>query len=182
MDRTAIVELISARYAQEHGAVPDLGYPVFRGYAAGCKVGAGLGYRRADTGPLFLENYLDVPVEQAVGSAFGRDYARCHIVEIGNMAAETAPAMIALWAEASNDLGHEAEIAVAVLTAPLRGMFGRLGVKLTELGRADPARLGASARQWGQYYRQDPIICASSIADGQACLARFSNRLKARTA
>lgn len=177
-----VLELIQSRYHHEHGAVPDLGYPQFRGYAVAGRVGAGLGYRRADSGPLFLEAYLDDPIETVIADRLGQNFNRNDIIEIGNMAADNAPAMIALWAQAANDLGGEAEMAVAVLTSPLRGMFRRLGIHLHELSAAQPERLGADAARWGNYYALDPIICTSPIAEGQARLARFSRRLVERCA
>ena len=82
-------------------------------------------------------------------------------------------ARIDLWADTANDLGGSAEIAVAVLTAPLRSMFRRLGLRLHEIAAARPERLGASAQQWGSYYQLDPVICAGFISEGQDRLARI---------
>ena len=140
------------------------------------RIGATCGYRRASTGPLFLEHYLDRPIEEALGEIYGRPVERSEVVEIGNLAANTSPAMVALWAKAANDLGVETEIAVAVLTAPLRAMFLRLGIPIEEIAPASPARLGETAARWGRYYALDPIVCAGRIADGQAKLARFARR------
>lgn len=164
--------LIERRYADVHGASPNLNYPAFSLHGCNGVVGAALGFRRADRGALFLEAYLDAPVETYVTAAFGQSVARCDIVEIGSMAADTAQAMIGLWARAANDLGDQAEIAVAVLTAPLRSMFRRLGLTLHELLPAQADRLGAAAGQWGRYYELDPIVCAGRIVEGQARLAR----------
>ena len=176
MDRQPIFDIVSRRYAQVHGAVPNLDFPAFHSHARNNVVGAALGYRRADSGALFLEAYLDRPVEAELNDALGRSFERCDIIEIGNMAAETAPAMIALWADAANDLGGRAEIAVAVLTAQLRSMFRRLGLTIHELVPAAAERLGASADSWGSYYAQDPVVCAGLIAEGQERLARFATR------
>src|SRR6187402_194533 len=56
-----------------------------------------LGYRSAEGGPLFLESYLDRPVEQAVSAAFGMDLTRADIVEIGCLAALPSAALVRLW-------------------------------------------------------------------------------------
>lgn len=134
---------------------------------------AALGYRRADTGPLFLEAYLDESIEIAVSGAFGCAVPREAIVEIGNLAADNAWAMIALWGEAANDLGGASEVVVATLTRPLQRMFARMGVALHRLAPADPDRLGSGAGEWGSYYAQDPQVCAGSIAEGQRAIATF---------
>lgn len=138
--------------------------------------GAALGYRRADDEPLFLEAYLDAPVEDLVGAALGRPVPRGAIVEIGNFAADNALAMVELWGNAANDLGGSSEIAVATLTAPLRRMFARIGLPVVELAPARPERLGSAAHAWGSYYAQDPVICMGVIADGQAAMAAFLAR------
>lgn len=183
MQDAKALTLISRRYADRFGATPTLDYPhIAHQPRADGEIGAALGYRWADNGPLFLETYLDAPIEALLSHHLARTVERGRIVEIGNLAADVAPAMIRLWAQAANDLGDLAEIAVAVLSAELRAMFGRLGVTLHMLARADAGRLGEAAEQWGSYYRGDPWICAGFIAEGQGRLARFSTAVQGQTA
>ena len=124
----------------------------------------------------FSQGRPDRSIEQELSNLFERTVTRGDIVEIGNLASDNAMAMISLWAEAANDLGSEAEIAVAVLTAPLRSMFRRLGVTLYEIAPARPERLGEKAEQWGAYYQLEPMVCAGFIAEGQQRLARLITR------
>lgn len=173
MASDAVRHLIGERYRIVHGAMPKLAYSDFATRNAGEKLSAALGYRRAHQGRLFLEAYLDQPVEMALADVMGRHFDRGDIIEIGNLASDNALAMIALWADAANDLGGDAEIAVAVLTAPLRSMFRRLNVKIHEIVPARAERLGEAASEWGSYYRLDPVVCAGFIAEGQERLARL---------
>ncbi len=182
MDRTSLTDLMQDRYAAVHQARPQISYDELRGEKRSGRVCAALGYRRATSEALFLEAYLDAPVEQVLERRLGRRFARRDIVEIGNLASCNAPAMIALWARTANDLGSDAEVAVAVLTAPLRRMFARLGVPLVELARADAARIEGAGENWGRYYQHRPLVCAGMISDGQARLARFSARIERRAA
>lgn len=175
------IRLIRCRYGAVFGANPLVDYPHLLVADRDGEAAAACGYRRASAGPLFLESYLDVPVEDMVSATFGRAIARHNIIEIGNLASHNASAMVGLWAQAANDLSAEAEIAVAVLTAPLRRMFARLGLHLHEISAADPARLGSAANCWGRYYDQDPRLCAGVIAEGQAKLARFAQRAAMQT-
>lgn len=175
MPPTTDTSLICRRYHEVFGARPA---PSFRDYV---QHGAGtpaalLGYRRASEAALFLEAYLDRPVEDHLTQAFGRNVARAEVVEIGNFAADNAIAMIQLWGAAANDLAGVSEIAVATLTAPLRRMFARIGVPLIELCLARPERLGAEAAHWGRYYQNDPRVCAGSIREGQGAIAAFLAR------
>ena len=182
MRRNEALSVIKSKYAAAYGADPVVNYTdLFIAGPTG-PVGAVCGYRRASNGPLFLESYLAQPIEIALRQSFGRTVMRHDIIEIGNLAANNAPAMVALWSQAANDLAHGAEIAVAVLTAPLRRMFARLGMTIYEIATANPAALGSEAARWGSYYAQDPIICAGLIADGQSKLDRFTARLDRKCA
>lgn len=176
MAREAAIRLIQDRYAAVHGATPAILYPELMTEGRCERVRAACGYRRASSGRLFLEAYLDHPVEQALAGAIGRAVPRRDIVEIGNLAADTAPAMVALWATAANDLGHDSEFVVAVLTASLRRMFARIGIGLVEIAPATHDRLGEEAHGWGSYYANQPVVCAGLIAEGQCKLARFARR------
>lgn len=175
------IRLIRCRYGAVFGATPLVDYPHLMVANHDGEAAAACGYRRASAGPLFLESYLDAPAETMVSAALGRTIERHNIIEIGNLASHNASAMVGLWAQAANDLSAEAEIAVAVLTAPLRRMFARIGLHLHEISAADPARLGSAAHCWGRYYDQDPRICVGMIAEGQAKLARFAHRTAAHS-
>lgn len=173
MENSNAAQFIEQCYARKFGAEPALDYPGFWLNARSGELRAACGFRRAHLGPLFLERYLDVPIEVALIPFVGREPDRENIVEIGSLAADTAPAMVSLWADAANDLGDEAEVAVAVLTAPLRRMFARLGLDLYEIAPARPERMGADAFRWGKYYEHEPVVCAGRIAEGQTRLGRF---------
>jgi hypothetical protein len=162
--------LVRRRYAAVHGAATLLDYPHYRAVGDQVAPRAVLGWRRAADRPLFLETYLDAPIEQVVGTALGRPVARASIVEIGDHASCSGPATLALWAQTARLLCDEADVGVAVLTGTLRRMFARIGLPVVELAPADPSRLPAGAGQWGRYYDADPVVCAGEIATGRLAL------------
>ncbi len=174
--------LIAKCYSKSFGAAPQPNFAEFFHRLAGPATSAVLGYRRASHGALFLEAYLDQPIEQILTHALGRVIARDRIVELGNLAASNAVSMVEIWGTAANDLGDTSEVAVATLTAPLRKMFARIGLPLIAIAPADPARLGGDAAGWGQYYQNDPQICAGLIAEGQKALAAYLLQRKRRLA
>lgn len=137
---------------------------------------AALGYTRAGEAPLFLERYLDQPIEAHASAVLNRQVARGSIVEIGNFAACSAMAILTLWGQAANDLGSGSEIAAATLTAPLRRMFARIGVPIIEIASARPESLGNDAAHWGSYYDQDPRVCIGEIAAGQDAISAWLGR------
>src|SRR5688500_5530748 len=96
-------EFIRNRYAAVHGARPS-DFPAFLSRMRSPGVGAALGYRRASAGPLFLEAYLDEPIEDAVGRHLGASVSRDRIVEVGSLAANSPLAMVGLWYSAADEL------------------------------------------------------------------------------
>lgn len=171
-----IVEFIQQRYATEHGAVAPVAYDNFISRMRSADRGAVLGYRRASDGPLFLETYLDAPVEQVLRPALGLELPRSAIVEIGSLAGNSCTSLLSLWHSAARELSADAQLGVAVLTRPLRGMLRRLGITLHELAPADGARLGAARADWGSYYDNDPVVCAGSLLEGRRQLDSFLSR------
>lgn len=171
--------LVHSRFLQVHGASVCPGFAHLLDIQRAGAPRAVLGYQRAGDAPLFLESYLDSPIETCLASALGRPVARSSVIEIGSLAADDAFAMVSLWSTAANDLGAQCEIAVATLTAPLRRMFTRMGVPLHVLAPALAARV-ADPAVWGRYYDADPMVCAGVIAEGQrAIAAHFSARRRA---
>lgn len=136
-----------------------------------------LGYRGAADGPLYLESYIQQPIERLLEDRLGVALARAQIVEIGCLAATPSAALIRLWLESAKVLGKDFAVAVATLTEPLRKAFARVGLPFSTLAPASRERLRDDDDDWGRYYDQEPWICAGVIADGEDALARYAPRL-----
>jgi len=167
--------LISDRYRGAHGAVATTRYPRYCVVTDDRGPRAVVGYRHASDGPLFLESYLDQPVEAVVSDRFGRRVSRESIVELGSHASSKSRATIALWAEAADTLGHDHQIGVAVLTAQLRSMFRRIGLPIIEIAAANASCLSGEQGAWGHYYAADPIVCAGEIWAARAALSGWND-------
>lgn len=170
----ADLSLVCERYADVFGASIQPSHRAYFSQNDKNRTLAMLGYTRARDSELFLERYLDAPVEQHIARAFGCNPGRDRIVELGNLAACDGNALVRLWGRAANDLGSEMEFAVATLTAPLRAMFRRIGLPIRVLAPATFAC--ASAESWGSYYDHDPQVCAGRITEGQQAIDRFLAR------
>ena len=128
------------------------------------RIVAAAGWRDARTETLFLERYLDAPVEQAMAQLADQSVARARLVEVGNLAADKPGGslrVILALAARLDLLGYEWVVFTA--TQELIGIFARLGLPLLALSQADPARLGDEARAWGRYYDTGPIVVAGRI-------------------
>ncbi len=134
---------------------------------------AAAGYRAADTGPLFLERYLDAPIEQRLQMASGAPVPRRRIAEVGHLAAARAGEgrrLIALMAPLLAQGGFD--WIVSTLTQELRQLFVRLGVAPLALGVADPDKLGEQAADWGSYYDHRPLVQAGHLRHALQALQR----------
>ena len=107
-----------------------------------------------------------VPIEQALSERKGGALDRDHIVEVGNLAATSAGSGRALVAAMGRHL-HRDGFAWVVFTATreLRNSFGRLGLPLASIARADPARLPDRGESWGRYYDHDPMVVAGDLVE-----------------
>ncbi len=131
-----------------------------------------LGFRSAQTGALFLEQYLDQPIEAALGARIAGTVARSRLIEVGNLA--VAEAGGARWLIAALTAYLKAagfDWAVFTGVTALRNAFARLGVSLTTLAPADATRLPPAERaHWGRYYDSAPMVVAANVHQSYAAL------------
>jgi hypothetical protein len=172
--RPAVEDFIRRVYAERYGARVAHFAPTLVSLAdAHGDVVAAAGYRGAGTGPLFLERYLGMPVEQALSARTGAQPARPDVVEIGHLAGAQAGAGRELISLLGPHLARQRfRWAVATLTRELLLLFSRRGVVPFALAPADPARLGPEAAQWGSYYEHEPVVLAGEILPALRRLAR----------
>ena len=131
-----------------------------------------LGFRHADHSPLFLENYLENPVEQLLAAKLKMPVDRSRLVEVGNLAVTSAGGgrwlITALTAYLSTTA---AEWALFTIGPALCNAFKRLGLELIELADARREALPIEEQaRWGSYYDQRPKVMAGNIAHGNEVL------------
>lgn len=136
-----------------------------------------VGYRAAATERLYLERYLDVPVERALGALTGREIARDSIVEVGNLAAANCRSARHLAAQLPRVLlGARYEWLVFTGTRVVRDILEGFGAPLHDLGAADRSRIGDVADEWGAYYDAEPRVMAGHLPHARV-LAPFAGGL-----
>jgi len=166
--RDSCEDFIAARFQRAYGARVAHFSPYLLGIRdALARWRAASGYTPADGRTLFLEQYLDAPIEVELARCRGRPVARDSIVEVGNLAAVSpgmARTLIPLLARHLDRLGYAWVVFTA--TRELRNTFARLGLRSLGLATADPARLADGGANWGSYYANDPIVMAGKIGHG----------------
>jgi len=182
-EREALERFIEARFERAFGARVQSHYPLICGLCADDgTILAAAGVRFAETDSLFLERYLDAPIEQRVADAFGRPVARDSIVEIGSLASDSPAASLHLFSTLSEWLASTCGRRFAVATArpDLQRLLGRAGFNLMSLGHADPIRLGSGVHDWGSYYDREPRVFVGQIG-ASSVLPGLRQRLRDRT-
>lgn len=166
--RAAFEDFIAARFSRAYGARVTHFLPHLLGVRDGiARWQAAAGYAAASAQALFLEQYLDLPIECALAVALGRPVARSSIVEVGNLAAVSAGMARALIPQLARHLHRLGYSWVAfTATRALRNTFLRLGLKPLPLTSADPACLPDGGASWGTYYDHDPVVMAGKVSHG----------------
>lgn len=175
-ERRRVERFIEDTYAEAYGSRIQAHYPTLMSVQdEDGVIYAVVGFRHASDERLFLEQYLDAPVETVLGQAIGAPVQRGHIVEIGGLASSGQGATVFLFAAMARHLqGEGLRFAVATATEELRRIFNRAGLGALQLARADPHRLEGGGGAWGAYYQTDPVVLAGCIAAATGPLDHFS--------
>lgn len=173
-DRVMIERFISGVFYQAYGAV----ITHFKPYLMSLrdqegKLVAACGFCTATLNPLFLEAYLDRPIEAVLAERTGLPVSRGDIIEIGNLSV-AEPGMARHLIAAIITQLHATSKQWAVFTAipMLCNVFAKMNLNPVILGDPDKSRLSPEElARWGSYYEQKPQIMA---------IQRFERRSKTR--
>lgn len=173
-ERLRVEAYLEAAYAKAFNGRIRTHYPTLMSLQdRGGQIHAAVGFRTARASPLFLEQYLDAPVEVALSARFA-DVSRNQVAEIGNLASDSPGASLFLFLALARHLdGLGCAYAVATATRQLRRGFARVGFETVTLTAAHPERLGEQADDWGGYYDRDPEVMAGPIAPALPALGRM---------
>ncbi|MCC6076158.1 thermostable hemolysin [Pseudomonas sp. MAHUQ-58] len=173
--RKQLENFIAGRFAEQYGARLRHFMPCLLGlYDGSQQLQAALGVRCGQQGALFLEHYLDAPVEQCIAAHAAIALpSRGRIAEVGNLAAIGAGHARLLIVALTDLLAAAGFRWVAFTGTPLLlNSFQRLGLSLLHLGPADGQRLGAELADWGSYYATGPqVMVGDVLATHQRLLA-----------
>ncbi|MFZ5556572.1 MAG: thermostable hemolysin [Pseudomonadota bacterium] len=166
--------LIRTAFMRAYGARIERFLPLLMGLRDGeGSLLAACGLRYAALSPLFLEAYLDRPVEAALSATAGETLRRGDVIEAGNLAVARgghAPLLIAALTRHLHESGQRWVVFTAV--PALANAFKRLGIALTVLAPALLSALPAADQiGWGTYYDRSPRVMACRVAEAYRALA-----------
>jgi hypothetical protein len=168
-ERAELEAFVGDAFARKHDATVTSFMPTllsFRDHVGTLRGATGL--RAAGSHALYLEQYLDRPVESAIDRAAGRPVDRRQVVEVGNLASancRTAVRMVALLP--AYLLARDFQWIVFTATSTVREILLGFGAPLIELARAESGRVAPGSDQWGRYYETDPRVFAGFLPDSR---------------
>lgn len=162
-DRAELEAFIAHHFYQAHGAHITHFMPCLMSLRnAEGKLMAVCGLRSAENEPLFLETYLDQPIEVRLSARMGYPIRRTEIIEVGNFTVAAPGAARCLVNEILKQLHLTAkQWAVFTIIPLISNAFSKMGIKAEALGEAKIARISLEEQaNWGRYYDQHPQIMA----------------------
>jgi hypothetical protein len=167
-ERRRVEAFIEKTYEEKYGAKLDTHYPyLMSAQDASGNILAAIGFRLAKDETLFLEHYLDQPIEEEISQNLGRTVERCEIAELGSLASEGHGATFFLFMVLADYLKSQGlSYATITGTRVLKRFFGQLGLDPRKVADADKTRLPDLGAYWGSYYSTSPQVLFGDIAAG----------------
>ena len=172
-ERGDLERFIAEKYLHIHNARLNEYLPLLFGFRYNADLVGAVGMRPGLYRPMFLEQYLDLPIEQQVAALSNQPVDRCSLVEIGNLAISRkgyGPFLMAMIAAVLAEA--EYEWMVFTVTEQVERLIGRLGFKPHYLKGAEPERLVGDRSLWGSYYENNPRVMVGNLEAAMAVMAR----------
>lgn len=163
-NRPAVESFVASQFFKNHQADVSDFLPYLMSAETEKKITSAIGFRIAARQPLFLEQYLEQPVETLISQLRHKPVSRHKIAEIGNLASSAPGSSQMLFVLVISVL-HRAGIDWAIFTAtrPVQRMIASLGINCLEICRADETQLKQSKDSWGDYYTHQPKVIAGHL-------------------
>ncbi len=129
---------------------------------------ATIGFQPAATKkPLFLESYLDTPVEQTLTKCLNQPIDREKIVEVGNLSSSHKGSASRILFILSVAILHQAGFKWVTFTATkqVQRLLGKLNLETLPICEANPKRLADQGASWGSYYDDKPMVVVGNLTD-----------------
>lgn len=164
-ERRAAETLINKRYREQFGVSVEVNYPLLLALTKKSgEVLSAVGLRCAADSPLFLEQYLDHPIEFDLERHHLGRHRREQIAELGSFASVSNSASLYLVAAMTAYMETQRYKVVTVTgTQRLRRLFSVFEFELTTLVAARKERLVDQWIDWGSYYDDDPQVLAGNV-------------------
>jgi len=165
--RAELEQAIHHAYGQHFGAQVAGFMPYLASYLSDEGQGV-LGFRPADEGRLYLESYLELPIESLLGQIMHRPVDRSTVVEVGQFAVDDRRVVGMLFRELVPFLrGQGYKWICFTATHKIRRLLEKSGLRGLVIATAREDAVRGEADQWGSYYDNDPLVVVGRLDDPQ---------------
>lgn len=127
-----------------------------------------IGIRCAADEPLFLESYLNTPVESVIAAATGAHAGRDRIAEVGQFVVDDRDIVTSFFRDLVPFLVDNGYDWVCFTgTDRIRALLARVGFRGLPIARAEVGRVRNTGDRWGRYYEFDPVVVLGKLDDPQ---------------
>ena len=171
--RLGLERYIHRKFKERYHADIDHFLPKILSLTSDGRYSAAVGIKSADWGDLFLEQYLDKPIEDELSTLSNQAVPRRHIIEIGNLVSShrgSSQFIFLFLAEILHRLKRDWVVFTA--TREVEKALKKMSFSPFSLGEALPDRLQGSLGKWGQYYLSRPQVMAGHIPTGIAAIRK----------
>jgi hypothetical protein len=166
--RHEVEAFVNAAFLRKHGAHVRSFMPTLLAWRDDAGPLGVVGVRAAREEPLYLEQYLDSPIECRLAEKAGREVPRTRVAEVGHLASRNCLSAARIAAALPRYLlEFEYEWIVFTGTRTVRGILARLGAPLYELALASAECVSKTRDSWGRYYEADPRVYAGFLPDAR---------------
>lgn len=180
LNRIHVEKFIYNQFKTKHGAEIRYYMPYLLSMEnSGGEVISAAGFRPACKENLFLEQYLDEPVETLLSGYFEKNINRNLVIEVGNLASD-CPGSSRLMIMAMTCLFEQQGFEWVVMTGTneLVNIFRNLDLQPVPLTPAEANRLNEEQHSWGSYYTHNPQVMTGNIKTGHKELSKTANYLQ----
>lgn len=143
------------------GFMPDLAVYEHATGASGV-----IGIRSAAEERLFLESYLDMPIEKIIQLTSGHSADRDEIVEVGQFVVDDRDIVADFFRDLVPFLQSQGFKWVCFTgTNRIRALLARIGFAGYPVTQAAKTRVYDEKNQWGSYYEHEPVVIIGKLSD-----------------
>ncbi|AUM14303.1 thermostable hemolysin [Ketobacter alkanivorans] len=172
--RARVERFIAHRFQEQHQAKIRAFLPMLVALeSVSGEIYAAIGVRSANAEKLFLEQYLNNPIEAEIARYSRTECGRKDVIEVGNLAAGQRGISRYFFAVLTDVLLQWGARWLACTGTPdVVNVFHRLGMQPLEIAGANPDCLPDRGSQWGSYYSHNPIVMVGEVARGHALIQK----------
>lgn len=127
-----------------------------------------IGYRPANVEPLFLESYLDEPIDILLANITKEPVSRSGIVEVGQLVVEDRRIVEPLFrALVPYLVGLGYQWICFTGTHKIRRLLAHTGFAGLTVAYAAESAVSGTGDRWGSYYSNDPQVIVGKLVDPQ---------------